>query len=338
MAFFIVTGKLRSGKSLMATARMKEYLEQGKKVATNFDLKLEHMLPVDCRKVNCIRIPDLPAVEDLEALGKGSDGKYDENTFGLIVIDEGSGNFNARDWADEGRKKVIDWLKHSGKLRWDVYIIVQSPNMLDKQIREAFGEHLVSCKRMDRLSFPFIGPLLRVLGLNIRPPKVHVGVVRYGLGPNDPVVDRWLYRARNLYQAYDTEQKFDKDTSPGLSCYLPPYTLKGRYMNKFQIGKAIAAGYIFGALLLGAAFSFTGAWWIYKGSENPLYKEGFKTAKVFNPKDVSELVNINGVVYDENQRPTTVYLSDGRTLKSPEYEQDQSGFRIKDGDKWIVKK
>lgn len=338
MAFFIVTGKLRSGKSLLATARMRDRLLDGRRVATNFDLYLEHMLPVDARKVDCTRLPDLPSVEDFEALGKGSTGDYDEASFGLIVIDEGSGNFNSRDWADKSRQQVIDWLKHSGKLRWDVYIIVQSENMLDKQIREAFGEHLVICKRSDRMSIPLIGAFFKILGIELRPPKIHIGIVRYGLRPTDPVVDRWMYRARNLYRAYNTEQKFSRENSPGLCSYLPPYHIKGRYMNKFQIARAIAGTYVLGALLLGVCLTYSFAWWQFKASQNSVLKNGLQTAKAFAPKSPDQTVAIDGVITGSDGRVSVVYLSDGRALTSPEYQWVREGLQVKVGDVWVLKR
>lgn len=337
MAFYIVTGKLRSGKSLMSVGKMRDYLMAGRRVATNFDLNVEHLLPVDARNVDITRLPDLPSVEDFEALGQGSSGQYDEHTFGAIVLDEGSGNFNAREWADKNRQRMIDWLKHSGKLRWDVFILVQSANMLDKQIRESFGEHLVTCRRTDRFRVPFVGGLLKLMGINAKLPKLHVGVVRYGMGPNDPVVDRWyLYRSTQLYKAYNTEQRFVKDNMHGNASYLSPYTVKGRYMNKFQIAKSIAAGYVMGAFLLGAVLSFGAAWWHYKASKNSLLTNGLASANAFKPKDISETVTVDGLMFVDGV--AVAVLSDGRKVRTTEYSMDSTGIRIKVGDKWFVKR
>ena len=186
--------------------KIKEALLAGRRVATNLNIFVEHMLPPDVRKIDLTRLPDLPALSDLNAIGLGSDTFADEDKFGLIVLDEASGMFNAREWADKSRQGMIDWLKHARKLRWHVYIIAQTDGMIDKQIRDAFGEHLVVCKRMDRLSIPFIGMIGKLAGIKIRPPKLHVGIVRYGMASRDPVVDRWLYRGTTLYRAYDTEQ------------------------------------------------------------------------------------------------------------------------------------
>lgn len=91
--------------------------------------------------------------------------------------------FNSREWADKGRAAVIAWLRHSRKLGWDVIYIMQDVNSIDKQIRAGLIEHEGVCKRSDRMSLPFVGGILRALGLGFlsRPPRVHVCTVKYGL-------------------------------------------------------------------------------------------------------------------------------------------------------------
>lgn len=336
MSFYIVTGKLRGGKSLICVSKIKEALLAGRRVATNLDINIEHMLPVSTRKIDLTRIPDLPTVHDLNNLGQGSEHYADESQFGLLVIDEGSGNFNSRTYADENRQAMIDWLKHSGKLRWHVYIIVQSEIMLDKQIREAFGEHLVICKRSDRFAIPVIGPIFKLIGITLRLPKVHIGTVRYGLSPRDPVVDRWFYKGHDLYKAYDTEQRFVQSTSPGLFCYLSPYTIAGFAMNKFQIAKSIAASYVGLAFLLGLLLSWSASWWMYKGSQVSIIQNGSKTAKIFDPQDADTSVVIDGVMFVDNV--VIAYLNDGRVIKTKDYVRDAGGIRIKISDKWVYKK
>lgn len=336
MAFFIIQGKLGSGKSLVAVSRIKDHLFKGLKVATNLDLFVENLLPPHVKKIDLIRLPDLPSIEDLHSLGKGSDTFADEDKFGLIVIDEGSGNFNSREWADKGRQAMIDWLKHARKLRWHVYIIVQSATMLDKQIRDAFGEHLVTCKRMDRLAIPLVTSLSKLLGFEVRPPKIHLGVVRYGMGINDPVVDRWFYRGRALFSAYDTEQVFSKESSPSLYSFLPPYTVKGHFMNKFQLAKMMASMYLGAVFFLGVILSWSASWWVYKGSQNTLLQHGSATSKIFNPKDVDATVQITGMIFLDGF--VMAYLSDGRMIKTIDFVKEPEGVRIHVGEKWIYKK
>lgn len=230
MAVYFIQGKLGAGKSLAAVQRIFEYLGSGRKVATNFDIYLEkYFLP---RKKNTVafRLPDKPTISDLDAIGLGSDN-VDEDTYGALVLDELGTWFNSRSWNQEGRKEVIDWCLHARKLGWDVYFVVQDISIVDTQLRETMCEHLVVMRRLDRLSIPLISPLFKLLtaGNVLRLPKIHVGSVHYGDSPSGLKVDRWIFRGKHFYNTYDTRQVFDSQNN-GLSCYLSPWTLKGRYL------------------------------------------------------------------------------------------------------------
>lgn len=324
MAFYIVTGRLGAGKTLVSVSRIQKALASGLRVATNLDIYPEHMLPVSKRDSTLQRLPDLPEVEDLEALGMGSDVVADESKFGLIVLDECAAFFNARQWADKGRQAVIDWLKHSRKLRWHVYLIVQSEAMLDKQIRDAFGEHLVICKRMDRLSIPFIGPFFKLLGVDLRPPKVHVGIVRYGLSKQDPIVDRWMYRGLDLYAAYNTEQIFDASTSPGLSSALPPFHVKGRHMDKFQLAKFMATGLVSSAFIGGALLSGLGFF---------TWSHYFNKPTIQSSSKLKDDVRVSSYIFNEGK--LIAYLSDGSTVYPTSFRRLPSGMEIFLNGQWI---
>jgi len=230
MPVYIVTGKLGSGKTLCTVGRIRDYLNQGRAIATNLDLKLENLINPFAKKSVVYRVPDKPTVDDLNALPRPYKGKYNENKTGLIVLDECGTWFNTRAYRDKGRTELIDKLLHIRKCGWDVMFIIQHIEMMDKQVREGLGEHIVYCKRMDRLALPFVGPLFKIIGLDVRPPKLHLAVVKYGSGEASPVVDRWLYQGKDLYNAYETEQVF-KSTSCELNTVLPPNYVYGRYTN-----------------------------------------------------------------------------------------------------------
>lgn len=219
MAVYIVTGSLGSGKSLLAVRYMQQVLFRGGRIATNMDLRVEKI--VTARKSRDVyRLPDHPRLEDLEELGHGYAGKYDEKKFGAIVLDEAAIYLNARSWnAKEGegqaekpgarRMKLINWLRHARKFGWDVLLITQDIGDIDSQIRSGLAEHVVYCKRMDRLALPIVSLFTKMLGLgSARMPQVHVGVVRYGTGPNAPLADRWvLWYGQEFHGAYDTRQR-----------------------------------------------------------------------------------------------------------------------------------
>lgn len=223
MAVYIVTGNLGGGKSLVCQGRMRDYLWRGRRVATNVNVRVENLVSHRAPR-DILRIPDYPTAQFLwDGLGFGSDER-DESKFGMLLIDEVGTWLNSRAWQGGDRQRVIDWFLHSRKRRWDCYLVAQSVNMIDRQIRDAIGEHVVFCRRLDRLGIPMIGPLLSAMGAAVRMPQVHVAAVRYvaGMSVNTaPTVDRWFYRGRELYGSYDTSQRFDA-ANDGVATMLSP--------------------------------------------------------------------------------------------------------------------
>jgi len=230
---YAVTGKKRSGKGLFCAGLIRDALLAGRRVATNMDIRLDEMLP-PLSKSNLIRLPDCPNAEDMELIGKGYEGEsIDDERNGLIILDEASKYFNTRQWGDKGRQPLLDWLIHSGKLRWDVYYQMQGLTQVDKQLRETQVEYHVSVKRTDRWPIPFITPLSKLIGLNVRFPKMHMGIFRHGVQHDAMLVDRKFYRAKDLYKAYDTEQVYldrDHPDAVGIHTVLSPWHVKGRHL------------------------------------------------------------------------------------------------------------
>lgn len=233
MTVHVVTGKLGAGKTLVAVSRIQRYLNQGRFIVTNLDLNLEYLINPFAKQTNVIRVPDRPSVEDFESLPSPYQGDYSEEKSGLIVLDECATWFNSRTWNEKGRKAIIDWLLHARKLGWDIIFIIQNVSMMDSQAREGFAEHVVHCRRLDRLSIPFITPLTRYAGLEIRPPKLHWGIVKYGSSDSSPMLERWTYTGTDLYNAYDTRQVFQED-SCAIHSMLPPHTIYGRYTSNAE--------------------------------------------------------------------------------------------------------
>lgn len=276
MAVYIVSGKLGSGKSLCTVGKIQEYLNQQRMVATNLDLYLENLVNPFAKKTRVIRLPDKPVVTDLDMLPRPYEGKYNENKTGLIVLDECGTWFNTRNFRDKDRPEVIDKLLHIRKCGWDVMFIIQHPEMIDKQIRDGIGEHIVSCKRMDRLSLPLITPIFRLFGIRIKPPKLHLAVVHY----ENVLVERWLYHGSDLYNAYDTEQIFGANKC-GTHSVLPPFYVYGRYTNETQHSLRKLKRTLFGFIeasstraffLLGLGVGIISLWGYNKFNVEPIAK------------------------------------------------------------------
>ncbi|WP_051215883.1 zonular occludens toxin domain-containing protein [Ferrimonas futtsuensis] len=243
---FIVTGKLGSGKSLVCVGKIRDYLNQGRMVATNLDLYLENLVNPFAKNTRVYRVPDKPVSADLMALPTPYEGEYDENKTGLLVLDECGTWFNSRNYKDADRKGLNDLLLHIRKMGWDVMLIIQHFKMLDSQAREALGEQVVTCRRSDRLPIPGLSFVARVIGFELKLPKMHLAAVTYGTGMGAIRVGSWLYRGVELYRAYDTRQIFSDGRSPerdgvwGLASMLPPNSVYGRYTSESTHAKRSA--------------------------------------------------------------------------------------------------
>lgn len=213
MADYLVTGKKGNGKSLVCVARMLEAIRRGAPIATNLDLYLDHLLPAGNRSARIIRLPDKPTRADLDAIGSAYEGKYDESRFGCLVLDELATWLNSRTFQDKDRLGVLEWLTNSRKLHWDTYLLAQHPKQIDLQVREALVEFHVVCRRADRVRIPIVG---------LKPPRVHIAYVRYGVERGALLSDRWIYRGNHLFQAYNTDQIFRSDYPHGIYSMLPP--------------------------------------------------------------------------------------------------------------------
>jgi len=252
---FVLQGKKGNGKGIIACRMIEKYLEAGKPVATNMNLFLEHMLPPESRTF-VYRLPDQPSAADMEALGTNPTGG-DESKNGLIVLDECASWLNSREYKDKERHKLIDWFLHSRKHGWDVIYIIQSINMLDKQFRDGFAEHLITAQRLDRLPIPIVGTLIAMFGFAARLPRIHVGTVRYGCSPQAPVVERIYARGKRFWKAYDTLQRFTPfNEFQGVSCQLPAYHVYGRYHSRWQMYKTVMGGSLLSGLIGGIVFTF----------------------------------------------------------------------------------
>lgn len=230
MAVYIVTGKLGSGKTLLACMKAQEYLKRRCPVASNVEFNLEVLCKPTNNYSRFVRLPDMPTADDLIMLGMGCD-KYDEERFGAIFLDEAGIWLNSRKWNSSGRTDLLEFFLYLRKRRWDLWLIVQNIDIVDKQIRAAIAEHVVYCSRSDRFQLPIVPKLiLNVITLGminfIRMPKFHSAICKYGVSRLSPTADTWYYRGVDFYHAYNTMQQFDENYSAGCFSVLPPaYTL-----------------------------------------------------------------------------------------------------------------
>lgn len=224
MTTSVVHGKLGVGKSKFAVWKMRQAMDQNRLVATNLNLNMDKLMPAQS-KYCAIRLPDKPKASDLAALPHGNPDSYDEDKNGVMVLDELGSWMNSRSFQDKDRAGVIDWLIHSRKHGWDLYLLVQNLVMIDKQVREALCEYSIKIIRADKIKIPLIGHLLP--GKMGRLPRFHLANISLVDVPG-MVTDREYFRGDDLHECYDTRQIF-AENGDGMHSMLSAWHLRGRY-------------------------------------------------------------------------------------------------------------
>lgn len=227
MAVYSVEGKLGTGKTKFCVWRARLALREGRRVASNVELRLEELVP-ELPNASYIRVPDKPNGENLAAIGHGNPDSYDEDRNGLLILDELGTWLNSRSFQDKSRAGVIDWLIHARKHGWDVYLIVQDANMIDRQVREALIEYQARCMRLDKVKIPFFGAILGKFSKRAAYlPRMHLVTARVGFSGNQVVAERWTYRGDDLHSSYDTRQIFVEEKGAVPFSVLHPHKFTG---------------------------------------------------------------------------------------------------------------
>lgn len=175
---YLVTGVLGSGKSYYAVRRVAAALWEGKPVATNVQLRedfpeymVRHRPELYVRRFRRRELlgeterslrglyhytEDLEELMSIRLRGAGE-------SRGLMVLDEAHDWMNARSWSASDRKEIVRFFTRSRKLGWDVILIAQQPEMLDKQVRDLF-EYSIVLRNLKKARFLGV-PL--TLGVNL---------------------------------------------------------------------------------------------------------------------------------------------------------------------------
>lgn len=311
-----VNGKMGSGKSLFCISLIREALNSGRRVATNIDVFLHELMP-KWNKSTLTRLPDHPSSDDLIAIGRGSNSK-DEDTFGILVLDESGTFLNARQWQKSDRTDFNHISRMARKLGWKLILISQHKDLLDKQIRQATLETFIECKRLDRMLVPFFGFIAGIFGFKLSMPKWHLSIARYGSEQHAPVAGRSFYRATNLYNAYDTNQIYQSATesdktdtgtvasmyplyfgsAPGLHSVLSSWHVKGRYLTFWQMYKNVIWIGIFTGCVLGYFARMGYVDYVYPTYLKPVDVVAEVTSQVGKPEIHGYMLTSNSVVVD----------------------------------------
>lgn len=241
-----IEGVKRSGKTKYAIDLINDYLKRGRKVATNLDLYLDKM---DVKNPHVIRLPDHMSSTHLKELGMGypgleeSDKNYDESKNGLVVIDELLTFLNSRSFKDKDRLQIVSWFVQMGKYGWDLVLIGQDFESVDKQLRDTTIDQLINVKSgANYFGFGFLNSLVQRLFTLMKVPKFSVARFYDGKAKTRKAQGYQFYIKSWCHDWYNTAQKFLPDVMTTNSgrlvqmessyCLVPTEQLKKWYLVK----------------------------------------------------------------------------------------------------------
>ena len=201
----LVTAPPGGGKSYYSIRRVADALMEGKPVAGNVELSEDWVRRIARRnwvfwlrpfkRREFIRHAQdrYHFTEDLEELfrlrlpGKG-EGR------GRMVLDEAHNWMNARSWSAEDRKAIVKFFSQHRKLGWEVDLIAQHPEMIDKQVRN-LCEYIVYLRNLKKASWG---------GVRLFPFNLFLAITCWHASKR-VVVKRELFRLTWRKDLYDTE-------------------------------------------------------------------------------------------------------------------------------------
>ncbi|WP_162046386.1 zonular occludens toxin domain-containing protein [Vibrio taketomensis] len=246
MSCYWVYGTLGAGKGIFFAKKMQDYLRRGSRVATNVQVFPERLSPNFNTPIT--RLPDIPRLEDIIALGRGA--PYGEKKkLGGLFLDETSIFLNSRDWNDKDRPKWIAYLRLIRKKGWDIYLATQDPESVDKQILKGLGEEFICCTRKDHFRLGIFSDLYDIYNIikskgtetesKILP---HINSAGYRRGKKTQGNKNYrseMYRPTQYFGTYDTNQlfqiKYEHLNGRDVDMRAPYTLLPGVTLRKYQL-------------------------------------------------------------------------------------------------------
>ncbi len=199
-----VEGPPGNGKSFYAIRKAAMALAEGKVVATNVELAPDAFDRIAARnplrrgesrrrradelRRHCLVTDDLAELFSLRLRGRGE-------SRGVMVLDEAHNWMNARSWSADDRASIVRFFTQHRKLGWDVYLITQDVEMIDRQVR-GLAEYVVTLRNLKRAKWG---------GIPVSPVNLFLAVWRWhAIGRT--VVKRELFPLDWTKDLYDTHQ------------------------------------------------------------------------------------------------------------------------------------
>lgn len=199
---YMLNGTPGSGKSLHLASDLLHYLNSRKNrlVICNFDIdlsKVKHPERFNYIDNSILQYPD--RIFELVQEFKLSNEIRERSC--ILVLDECQILFNSRRWNEKGRTEWNRFFSLHRKLGFDVYLVCQFDEMIDKQLRNLVEYQVIHRKITN---FGLIGGLLRLITWK----DVFVAVT-YWYGIKEKISQEFFIARKKYYSIYDTFELFN---------------------------------------------------------------------------------------------------------------------------------
>ena len=205
MTIYMFTGTPGSGKSYHQAESLYYANRRGLPVIANFEVNrelLKHPNNFYCKE-NIELTPEYLYKFGLDYLMLNPDAK--EGSIKLF-IDECGVIFNSRKWSDKDRAEWVRFMLQHRKLKYDVYLVTQFADMVDKQIR-SLVEYEIIHRKLNNVGW--VGRFFNVLTLG-RPIFV---CVNYWYPMKQRLSAEFVLGRKKFYGMYDTDALFYETAS-----------------------------------------------------------------------------------------------------------------------------
>lgn len=203
MTMFLMTGTPGSGKSLHMASMIRWSMRVDRPVVVNFEVNKGKRTYARVKEVDNDELTPELLLEFARDYYRETRKPIKEGTL-QVFIDEAALKFNARDWNSPDRRKWVSFFQMHRKLGYNVFLISQFDEMLDKQIR-ALCEYEIKHRVLNAVGW--VGTLANILLLG----HPLVCAVTYWYGQKMRLSSNWILGTKGLYRLYDTYKVFGGD-------------------------------------------------------------------------------------------------------------------------------
>lgn len=201
MTIYLYTGTPGSGKSLHMAKKIYWDVKLKRPTICNFDINTAMFK--DARSFTKVENNELTPEYLMKYAQKYFlTQKFKEGTIKLF-IDEAQVIFGNRDWRAKDRQSWITFFQLHRKFGYDVYIVAQNHEMIDKQIR-SLVEYQVMHRKLNNSGL--VGFLASVVFLG----HPVVCAVESWYGMRMRLSSEWMIGTKKYYELYDTLKVFGK--------------------------------------------------------------------------------------------------------------------------------